>query len=161
MLEGVLVAEGGGLEFDLVGDAVGGEVSAFGERNAVLCPLLSEVFGHQFLEHLAFVVLRGGAEFFEVFGGAEDFALCVDFEDFFLCLCGLEAEAHAVATARAVEFEDIGQNRGIAEAGVNVATVGEAEDVVVGICYRVVAVNHGFEKGVVRHGGVPLSQFLI
>ena len=161
MLEGVLVAECGGLEFDLVGDAVGGEVSTFGERNAVLCPLLSEVFGHQFLEHLAFVVLRGGAEFFEVFGGAEDFALCVDFEDFFLCLCGLEAEAHAVATARAVEFEDIGQNRGIAEAGVNVATVGEAEDVVVGICHGIVAVNHGFEKVVVRHGGVPLSQFLI
>lgn len=159
MLEGVLVAECGGLEFDLVGDAVGGEVSAFGERNAVLCPLLSEVFGHQFLEHLAFVVLRGGAEFFEVFGGAEDFALCVDLEGFLLCLCGLEAEAHAVATARAVEFEDIGQNRGIAEASVNVATVDEAEDVFMGECYGVVAVNHGFEKGVVRHFGVSPLVF--
>ena len=161
MLEGVLVAEGGGLEFDLVGDAVGGEVSTFGERDTVFCPLLSEVFGHQFLEHLAFVVLRGGAEFFEVFGGAKHDCFGVEFEDFTLIFGGLEAEAHSVATARTVKFEDVGQDIAFRKAGDDVAVFGKAENVIVGKCYRIVAVNHGFEKGgVVHHFGYLLSSFV-
>lgn len=160
MLEGVLVAECGGLEFDLVGDAVGGEVSAFGEWDAVLCPLLSEVLGHQFLEHLAFIVLRGGAEFFEVFGGAEHDCFGVEFEDFTLIFGGLEAEAHSVATARTVKFEDVGQDIAFRKAGDDVAVFGKAENIIMRERFGIVAVNHRFEKrGVVHHFGVSPLVF--
>ena len=146
MLEGVLVAEGGGLVFDLVGDAVGGEVSAFCERNAIFRPLLSEVLGHQFLEHLAFVVLRGGAKFFEVFGGAKHDCFGVEFEDFTLIFGGLEAEAHSVTTARAVKFENVGQDIAFCKAGDDIAVFGKAENVIVGKCLLLIQLYH-FYRG--------------
>lgn len=161
MAEGFLVAEGGGLELDLIGGAVGEfNVSALGEGDAVFRPLLSEVLGAEFLENLAFVVLAFGGEFFKELGGAEHDAVGVEFENFALCLGGLEAEAHSVSTARAVKLADHRQNVAFRKAGDNVAVFGKAEDIIVGIGALVVAVDHRFEKCSVCHFGVPLSQFL-
>ena len=145
MVEGFFVAEGGGLVFDLVADAVGGEVGSFGEGEAVLFPSLSEVLGADSFEGLALVVLHGGVHLIEVFLGADDEALGVDFEELFLCGGGLEAEAHSLSTTGSVELEDVGHYVGFCDAGVDVAVFSEAENVIVGIGDLIIAVNHGFE----------------
>lgn len=131
--------------FDLVADAVGGEVRSFGEGEAVLFPFLSEVLGADSFEGLALVVLHGGVHLIEVFLGADDEALGVDFEELFLCGGGLEAEAHSLSTAGSVELEDVGHYVGFCDAGVDVAVFGKAENVVMSIGDLIIAVNHGFE----------------
>lgn len=131
--------------FDLVADAVGGEVRSFGEGKAVLFPFLSEVLGADSFEGLTLVVLHGGMHLIEVFLGADDEALGVDFEELFLCGGGLEAEAHSLSTAGSVELEDVGHYVGFCDAGVDVAVFSEAEDVVVGIGDLIITVNHGFK----------------
>lgn len=145
MVEGFFIAEGGGLVFDLVADAVGGEVRPFGEGKAVLFPSLSEVLGADSFESLALVVLHGGVHLIEVFLGADDEALGVDFEELFLCGGGLEAEAHSLSTAGSVELEDIGHYVGFCDAGVDVAVFGKAENVVMSIGDLIIAVDHGLE----------------
>ena len=145
MVEGFFVAEGGGLVFDLVVDAVGGEVRSFGEGKAVLFPFLSEVLGADSFEGLALIVLHGGVHLIEVFLGADDEALGVDFEELFLCGSGLEAEAHSLSTAGSVELEDVGHYVGFCDAGVDVAVFSEAENVVMGISDFIIAVDHGLE----------------
>ena len=131
--------------FDLVADAVGGEVGSFGEGEAVLFPSLSEVLGADSFEGLALVVLHRSVHFVEVFLGTDDEALGVDFEELFLCDGGLEAEAHSLSTAGSVELEDIGHYVGFCDAGVDVAVFSEAENIVMGISDLVVAVDHGLE----------------
>lgn len=131
--------------FDLVVDAVGGEVRSFGEGKAVLFPFLSEVLGADSFEGLALVVLHGGVHLIEVFLGADDEALGVDFEELFLCGSGLEAEAHSLSTAGSVELEDVGHYVGFCDAGVDVAVFSEAENVVMGISDFIIAVDHGLE----------------
>lgn len=131
--------------FDLVADAVGGEVRSFGEGEAVLFPSLSEVLGTDSFESLALVVLHGGVHLIEVFLGADDEALGVDFEELFLCGGGLEAEAHPLPTAGSVELEDVGHYVGFCDAGVDVAVFSEAENVVMGISDLIIAVDHGFK----------------
>lgn len=131
--------------FDLVADAVSGEVGSFGEGEAVLFPFLSEVLGTDSFEGLALVVLHGGVHFVEVFLGADDEALGVDFEELFLCGGGFEAEAHSLPTAGSVELEDVGHYVGFCDAGVDVAVFSEAEDVVMSISDLIIAVDHGLE----------------
>ena len=131
--------------FDLVADAVGGEVGSFGEGKAVFFPFLSEVLGADSFEGLTLIVLHGSVHFIEVFLGADDEALGVDFEELFLCGGGFEAEAHSLSTAGSIKFEDVGHYVGFCDAGVNVAVFSKAENVVMSISNLIVAVDHGLE----------------
>ena len=158
MAEGLLVAEGGRLELDLIGSAVGElNVSALGEGDAVFRPLLTEVLGAEFLEDFALVVLAFGFQFFKELDGAEHDGFGVEFENFALSLGGLETDAHSVSTAGTVKLADHRQDVAFCKAGNDVAVFGKAENVIVGIGFGIVAVKHCLEKCGVVHSGYLLS----
>ena len=124
------------LKFYLEVLAVRLEVSLLGEGDGVFAPCLSCFLCEQSFEGLAVVVLCGFFLSLEVGGGAEDFAGRRE-RDFHV-LCGLEAEAEALATARFVELEEERQALARALCVVDDAVVLEAEDVVVSCAKAVV-----------------------
>lgn len=137
--------------------AVGLEVSLFGEGDGVFAPCLSCFLCEQSFEGLAVVVLCGFLFSLEVGGGAEDFA--GRRERNLHVLCGLEAEAKALATARFIELEEEREALACALCVVDDAVVLEAEDVVVGGAEAVVGCEQVL-KNFLFHWGLPLSHFL-
>ena len=140
------------LEFDLEVLAVRLEVSLFCEGDGIFAPCLSCFLCEQSLEGLAIVVLCGFFLSLEVGGGAEN--LAGRRERDFHVLCGLEAEAEALAAAGFIELEQQREALACALCVVDDAVILKAEDVVVGCAEAVVGCKQVL-KNFLSHGSIP------
>lgn len=155
-LEGVFVTECCLFKFDLVVNAIHDEVARFGERNGVFRPYLAATLGNDFLEDFATIVRACFAFSVEIFDGAKNGA-AASLQQFLLGFRRTEAERAAIAAACAIELANIGENLGGCVGNIDVATVGEAEQIFMGECLGVVCVNHIVKQCGVFH---RLNSFL-
>ena len=133
------------------------EVSLFCEGDGIFAPCLPCFLCEQSFEGLAVVVLCGFFLSLEVGGGAEN--LAGRRERDFHVLCGLEAEAEALAAAGFIELEQQREALACALCVVDDAVILKAEDVVMGGTEAVVGCEQML-KNLFVNWGLPLSDFL-
>ena len=142
--KGLFIAESSFLVLDLIGNPINSQVTIFGERNVVLFPDLTELFGHKLLKDFAVVVFAFSLEIFHI--GFRAKGLSIGEKSDLLIGVGAEAESHARAATGAIKLADIGHNLSRSGRHIDHLFIGEAPDIVVGISHGVVAVDHHLEK---------------
>jgi len=152
--DALFIAEGRLLELYLIGDTIDSDVAIFGERNVVLFPDLTEIFGNHLLEDFALVVLGSSNGLIEICFGADE--LSASHKSQFLLSVRAEAERISCTTGSLVKAGDERHNGSVRDCHIYVFLVGEAPDVAMGKSNSVVAVNQiDVECGVISHFVFP------